>query len=42
MLLCAEAVVQFGIRRVVAGESRMFAGATTFLRTHDVAIFKAP
>ncbi|MBN1193899.1 MAG: nucleoside deaminase [Methanomicrobiaceae archaeon] len=36
--LCAGAVVQFGIPRVVAGESRNFAGAKTFLEEHGVVV----
>ena len=36
--LCAGAVVQFGIRRVVAGESRTFAGAADFMRAHGVEV----
>lgn len=36
--LCAGAVVQFGIRKVVAGESRTFAGAADFLRQHGVEV----
>ncbi len=36
--LCAGAVVQFGIRRVIVGESRTFAGAADFMRTHDVDV----
>jgi len=36
--LCAGAVVQFGIPKVVAGESRNFAGAGDFLRDHGVEV----
>ncbi len=36
--LCAGAVVQFGIPRVVAGESRTFAGARAFLEANGVAV----
>jgi cytosine deaminase len=36
--LCAGAVVQFGIPRVVAGESRNFAGARVFLLDHGVEV----
>lgn len=36
--LCAGAVVQFGIPRVVAGESETFAGAQAFLREHGVEV----
>lgn len=36
--LCAGAVVQFGIRRVIVGESRTFAGASEFMRSHGVEV----
>lgn len=36
--LCAGAVVQFGIPRVVAGESRTFAGARAFLESQGVEV----
>lgn len=36
--LCAGAIVQFGIPRVVAGESRTFAGARAFMESHGVEI----
>jgi cytosine/creatinine deaminase len=36
--LCAGAVVQFGIRKVVVGESRTFAGAADFMRAHGVTV----
>lgn len=36
--LCAGAVVQFGVRRVVAGESRTFAGARAFMEAHGVEV----
>src|SRR3954462_534798 len=36
--LCAGAVGQFGIRKVVIGESRTFAGASDFMREHGVEI----
>jgi cytosine deaminase len=36
--LCAGAVVQFGIRKVVVGESRTFAGAADFMRSHGVEV----
>jgi cytosine deaminase len=36
--LCAGAVVQFGIRKVIAGESRTFAGASNFMRSHGVEV----
>jgi cytosine deaminase len=36
--LCAGAVVQFGIRKVIVGESRTFAGASEFMRDHGVEL----
>ena len=36
--LCAGAVVQFGIRKVIVGESRTFAGAADFMRAHGVDV----
>src|ERR1700745_2376259 len=36
--LCAGAVVQFGIRKVIVGESRTFAGAIDFMRIHGVDV----
>jgi cytosine/creatinine deaminase len=36
--LCAGAVVQFGIKCVIAGESRTFAGAADFMRGHGVSV----
>ncbi|MEY2564524.1 MAG: cytosine/creatinine deaminase [Verrucomicrobiota bacterium] len=36
--LCAGAVVQFGIKRVVVGESRTFPGASEFMRSHGVEV----
>lgn len=36
--LCSGAVVQFGIRKVVAGESRTFPGAPDLLRAHGVEV----
>ena len=36
--LCAGAVVQFGIKKVVVGESRTFAGATHLMRNHRVEV----
>jgi cytosine/creatinine deaminase len=35
---CAGAAVQFGIRRVIAGESRNFPGAPDFMRAHGVEV----
>lgn len=39
--LCAGAVVQFGIPRVVAGESRTFAGARAWLEAQGVEVVDA-
>ena len=36
--LCAGAVVQFGIRKVIVGESRTFPGAAEFMRGHEVDV----
>lgn len=36
--LCAGAIVQFGIPRVVAGEARTFAGARAFMEVHGVEV----
>jgi creatinine deaminase len=36
--LCAGAVVQFGIKKVVAGESRTFPGAKSFMEEHGVEV----
>ena len=36
--LCAGAVVQFGIKKVVAGESKTFPGAVEFMRKHGVEV----
>jgi len=36
--LCAGAVVQFGIKKVVAGESATFAGARQFMESHGVEV----
>lgn len=36
--LCAGAVVQFGITKVVVGESRTFAGALDFMLRHSVEV----
>jgi len=36
--LCAGAVVQFGIGRVIVGESRTFGGAADFMRSHGVEV----
>ena len=36
--LCAGAVVQFGIKKVIAGESETFAGAREFMESHGVEV----
>lgn len=36
--LCAGAVVQFGITKVIVGESETFAGAKAFMESHGVKI----
>ncbi|MHB8261349.1 MAG: nucleoside deaminase [Bacteroidia bacterium] len=36
--LCAGAIVQFGIKKVYAGESKTFAGAKEFMQSHGVEI----
>lgn len=36
--LCAGAVVQFGIKRVIAGESITFPGAVEFMRANGVEV----
>ncbi len=36
--LCAGAAVQFGIKKVVAGESKTFAGARTFMEEHGIEV----
>jgi cytosine/creatinine deaminase len=36
--MCAGAVIQFGIKRVVVGESRHFSGAAELLREHGVEV----
>jgi len=36
--LCAGAVVQFGIKKVIAGESTTFAGAKEFMESHGVEV----
>ncbi|MGD8506846.1 MAG: nucleoside deaminase [Candidatus Bathyarchaeota archaeon] len=36
--LCAGAIVQFGIRKVVVGESRNFNGAKKFMESHGVEV----
>jgi cytosine deaminase len=36
--LCAGAVVQFGIKKVYAGESETFSGAKEFMESHGVEV----
>jgi len=36
--LCAGAAVQFGIKKVIAGESRNFAGARSFMEEHGIEV----
>ena len=36
--LCAGAVVQFGIKKVYAGENETFAGAREFMESHGVEV----
>lgn len=36
--LCAGAIVQFGIKKVIAGESKTFAGAEKFMTQHGVEV----
>lgn len=36
--LCAGAIVQFGIRKVIVGESENFAGARDFMLSHGVEV----
>lgn len=36
--LCAGAAVQFGIARVIAGESKNFAGAREFMESHGIEV----
>ncbi|MEN9216431.1 MAG: nucleoside deaminase [Gloeomargarita sp. HHBFW_bins_162] len=36
--LCAGAVVQFGIKRVLVGESQTFSGAREFMEQHGVEV----
>lgn len=37
-MMCAGTIVQFGIRRVVIGEAKNFAGNIDFLRNHGVEV----
>jgi cytosine/creatinine deaminase len=36
--LCAGAAVQFGIKKVIAGESRTFTGAREFMEEHGIEV----
>jgi cytosine deaminase len=36
--LCAGAVVQFGIQKVIVGEARTFSGAREFMESHGVEV----
>jgi cytosine deaminase len=36
--LCAGAIVQFGIKKVIAGESKTFDGAAEFMEEHGVEV----
>lgn len=36
--LCAGAAVQFGIKKVIVGESRNFAGARVFMEEHGIEV----
>ena len=36
--LCAGAIVQFGIKRVLVGENETFAGAKEFMESHGVEV----
>ena len=36
--LCAGAVVQFGIRKIIVGDSRTFAGVADFMRNYGVEV----
>ena len=36
--LCAGAAVQFGIKKVIAGESQAFPGAQDFMRQHGIEV----
>ena len=38
--LCAGAAVQFGIKKVVVGESRNFAGARAFMEEHGIEVIE--
>ena len=36
--LCAGAVVQLGIKKAIAGESKIFPGAVEFMKPHSVEV----
>ncbi len=36
--LCAGAIVQFGIKKVIVGESKTFSGALEFMKSHGVEV----
>ena len=36
--LCAGAVVQFGVRKVIVGDSRIFGGVADFMRNYGVKV----
>ena len=36
--LCAGAIVQFGIKKVIVGESKNFLGAKEFMENHDIEV----
>jgi len=36
--LCAGAIVQFGIKKIIVGESETFAGAKEFMESHGVEV----
>jgi creatinine deaminase len=36
--LCAGAVIQFGIKKVIVGESETFAGAREFMESHGIEV----
>lgn len=36
--LCAGASVQFGIKKVIAGENESFSGAQEFMQSHGIEV----
>lgn len=36
--MCAGAIIQFGIKKVVVGESRNFRGANDFMQSHGIEV----